>query len=138
MNSTVIALAGYIAWMLLLLTGIAGIRVLATLRDKRPANSFQPDGKDVSPLSARLCRAHANCYESFPVVGGLLLLALATNNTAITSSMALVVLGCRIAQSTTHVLSTSVLAVQLRFAFFLVQYGISICWAYQLLVKYAS
>ena len=34
--------------------------------------------------------------------------------------------------------SISVAAVHLRFAFFLVQLGISMCWVYQLLLKYAA
>jgi len=136
MNSTVIALIGYIAWTWLLVLGIAGTRGLAMLRNKRAINSFAPDGKDLSDTSARLCRAHANCYESFPIIGGLLLLALATGNTAITSSMALIVLACRIAQSTVHIISTSVVAVNLRFALYLVQFGIAACWADRLLMKY--
>jgi len=136
MNNTVIALIGYIAWTWLLVAAVAGVRGYAMLSEKRAINSFAPDGKDVSPLSVRICRAHANCYESFPVIGGLMLLALATGNAAITSSMALIVLACRVAQSAVHIASTSVLAVNLRFALFLVQFGIAACWADQLLMRY--
>ena len=136
MNNTVIALLGYISWTILLLGLLAGNRAVAMLSTKRAINSFAPDGKDVSPLSNRIARAHANCYECFPIVGGLLLLALATGSTAITSSMALIVLGTRIVQSIVHIISTSAPAVRLRFACLLVQLGIAGCWIAQLLTKY--
>ena len=122
MNASVIALLGYISWFLLLLGSIAVLRVSVSLTRGKAANSFRPDGSDVSPFSARLCGAHANGYESFPFMGGLLLLALATNNTAITDPLALIALASRIAQSSVNLVSTSVVAVQIRFAFFLVQF----------------
>lgn len=138
MNPTALALTGFITWFLILLGGIAGIRVHATLFKRKPANSFNPDGKDVSLLSGRLCRAHANCYEGFPFIGGLLLLALATNMTAITNPLALVLLSCRVAQSTIHVISTRNIAVQIRFAFFLAQIVIAASWAIQFLRAFAG
>lgn len=138
MNPTALALSGYIAWFLLLLGGIAVLRSGLTVSGKRLANSFSPDGYDVSPLSGRLCRAHANCYESFPFIGGLLILALATGSTEVTNSLALVVLFARILQSSTHVISTSILAVQIRFAFLLVQYLIGVYWAVQFIIIFAA
>lgn len=135
MSPTVFALTGYIAWFLLLLAAIAAYRSILTLTGKRAANSFNPDGADVSAFSARLCRAHANCYESFPYIGGLLLLALATDLTRITDGLALVVLICRIAQSTTHLISTSVMAVQIRFFFFLVQVAIGCYWVVRFMMQ---
>lgn len=119
-NPTAFALAGYITWFLALLLLLGGLRVVATLKGKAP-NSFRPDGTDVSDFSVRLVRAHANCYESFPFFGGVLLLALATQNTDITHPFALYMLAARVAQSTVHVASTSVMAVNLRFSLFLAQ-----------------
>ncbi len=138
MNATALAFTGYITWFLILLGGIAVYRSVLTLSGKRAANSFKPDGADVSEFSGRLCRAHANCYESFPFVGGLLILALVTNSTGITNSLALTVLVCRIAQSTIHLLSTSVVAVQARFAFLLAQYVICFYWAIQFLAQFSA
>jgi len=120
MNNTSLALVGYISWFIVLLLAIGGIRIAATLKGKAP-NSFRPDGTDVSPLSVRLVRAHANCYESFPFFGGVLIAALATQNVAITDPLALIMLAARIGQSSMHVLSTSVMAVNVRFSLFLVQ-----------------
>ncbi|MFH2132174.1 MAG: MAPEG family protein [bacterium] len=135
MNTTALALAGYITWFLVLLGGIAVYRSVLTVAGKRAANAFAPHGSDVSDFSGRLCRAHANCYESFPFIGGLLLLALITNATDITHSLALIVLACRVAQSTIHLISTSVMAVQARFLFFLIQYVICFYWVIQFLTR---
>jgi hypothetical protein len=55
-------------------------------------------------------------------------LALATDSAAITNNLALLLLAARLGQSITHLISTSVLAVQIRFAFFLAQVGICFYW----------
>ena len=138
MNPTVIALVGYSLWTLLLLGGILGLRSYLTLLGQRPANRFKPDGSDVSPFAERLSRAHANCYESFPFLGGLLLLALATDTQPLTDPLALVVLVSRLGQSTVHLLSTSVMAVLVRFAFFLVQVLISVYWALRFITYFST
>lgn len=131
MTDTAIALLGYIGLMIVLLAILAGLRTGLTLGGKRAANSFSPNGEDVSPFSARLCRAHANAYEFFPIIGGLLLFALATGQTGITNDLAMIVLGARGLQAITHILSTRVLMVQARFFFFLVQFVIAIYWLFQ-------
>ncbi len=135
MNLTALALLGYIAWFLLLFGAIAILRTDLTVSGKRLANSFKPDGSDVSAFSSRLCRAHANCYESFPYIGGLMLFALATGAEEITNQLALAVLLARICQSSIHILSTSVRAVQIRFVFFLAQYLIGIYWTIKLILS---
>ena len=131
MNPTVTAFVGYIIVMLALLGTLGMLRVGLTLTGKRAPNSFAPDGTDVSPFANRLCRAHANSYEGFPIFGGLMLLAIAMDVTAITDSLAMYMIGARILQAATHLVSTSNLAVQVRFAFFLVQVGIAIWWVMQ-------
>lgn len=133
MNASALALIGYIGWILVLLGAIAVVRLHASMAGGKAANSFSPDGSDVSAFSGRLCRAHANCYENFPQLGGLLLLALATNTTEITNPLALVLLAARVSQSGVHLFSTSETAVKVRFAFFLVQYGIALYWAFRFL-----
>ncbi len=131
MNASIAAFLVYVVWMLVLLVVLAYIRVSLTLTGKRPPNSFDPSGADVSPFSNRLCRAHANCYESFPILGGLLLLAIATDNTAVTDGLAWYLVGARILQSVMHLASTGNIAVQARFAFFVVQLGIATWWVAQ-------
>jgi hypothetical protein len=117
--------------MLILLLTLATLRVSLSLGGKRAPNSFAPDGADVSPFSNRLCRSHANAYEGFPIFGGLMLLSVALDVTSITDSLALYLLGARVLQSLTHLVSTSNLAVQARFAFFVVQVVIAIWWVVQ-------
>jgi hypothetical protein len=128
MNASIFAMLVYVSWMILLLGMLGSLRAGLTLAGKRAPNSFCPDGSDVSPFSVRLCRAHANCYESFPIIGGLLLLAIATSSTGITDGLAYYMIGARILQSIVHLISTSNIAVQIRFAFFLVQLGIAVSW----------
>ncbi len=131
MNPTIAAFLGFVGLTLALLGVLGTMRVGLTLRGIRAPNSFDPSGKDVSPFSERLCRTHANCYESFPYFGGLLLLALATDMTAITDGLAYYFIGARVMQAVIHMASTSNLAVQARFAFFLVQIVIAVLWILQ-------
>ncbi|MGY0216441.1 MAPEG family protein [Endozoicomonadaceae bacterium StTr2] len=128
MSTTFIALTGYIGWTITLLIILEIFRVVLVIKSGRAANSFSPDGRDTTPFGHRLTRAHANCYESFPMIGGILLLALATGHAAITDPLALYVLIARIAQSTTHLISGSAMAIQIRFAFFCIQTGICFWW----------
>lgn len=128
MTESLHALIAYISWMLIILISLGLYRSYLTLTGQHAANKYNPDGCDISPFSGRLCRTHANCYEFFPIAGGLLLAALATNNTAITDPLATYFLAARILQSIIHMLSTSIIAVYTRFAFFLVQLGICVMW----------
>ncbi|PCJ48465.1 MAG: hypothetical protein COA74_08715 [Gammaproteobacteria bacterium] len=128
MDQTSMALLGYIAVMLMLLVSLATYRSILTLSGSHAANSFSTTGEEVSLFCKRLCRAHANCYESFPIVGGMLLFSIATNNTAITDPLAMYVLGGRLLQTLVHLSSTSILAVYARFGFFLVQLSIVAYW----------
>lgn len=132
MGPSVLALLGYSTWTLLLLAGIAVLRTSVTVSGGRPANSFSPAGDDVSAFSGRLCRAHANCYEFFPVFGGLLAVALFAQRTQVTDPLALWALAARVVQSSIHLVSTSEAAVRARFAFFLIQFIIMAYWCVRL------
>jgi uncharacterized MAPEG superfamily protein len=128
MNETIISLLGYITWILILLVCLASYRTLLVAKKEQAANGFKPDGSDSPAFGERITRAQSNCVESFAFIGGLMLLALATNSAAITNGLALLLLAARIGQSVAHLMSTSVIAVQIRFAFFLVQIGICFYW----------
>jgi len=131
MSPSTSALLGYIIWMMSLLILLGSLRVGLVLSGKKSPNAFAPDGKDVSPFVNRLCRAHANCYESFPIFGGLLLLAIATGNNGITDGLAYYFIGARVLQSVTQLISASNVAVNVRFAFFIVQIVIAVVWLLQ-------
>jgi len=128
MNNTHIALLGYIGLFLIILLILAGLRTMLTLNGTKKANSFAPTGEDAGPFSLKLVRAHANMYEFFPVYGGVLLFALATEQASVTNGLALIFLGARVLQAITHLISTNIMAVQVRFFFFLVQFFIAGYW----------
>lgn len=133
MTATAFALLGYIGWTLLLLLVMETLRSALVLGGKRRSDSFRPDGSDASPFAQRLLRAHANCLEGFPIFGGLMLLALVLQLTALTNPLAPWLLAARVAQSSVHLLSVSVVAINVRFTFFAVQMGIATWWCVQLL-----
>lgn len=128
MTLTATALLGYISWTLLLIVLIEIGRVVVTVKTGKAANSFLADGSDISLSAIRLSGAHSNCVESFPLVGGTLLLALVTEQHAITDPLALWLLLARIGQSCMHLVSGTSRVVQIRFAFFITQLGIIAWW----------
>ena len=132
-SPTVFTLTAFIAWALLLLVLMEVLRSQLVLSGKVPANGFTPDNAGLSPFMQRLARAHANCMESLPVFGGLLLVAIVTERTAITDPLAYLFLASRVFQSLVHLASTSPTAVKVRFTAFAVQMGIGLYWAFQLL-----
>ena len=136
MNDTIISLLGYITWILILLVWIAAYRTLLVAKKEQAVNGFKSDGSNSPAFGEQLARALGNCVESFAFIGGLMLLALATNSAAITNGLALLLLAARLGQSITHLISTSVLAVQIRFAFFLAQIGICFYWVVLFATKF--
>lgn len=121
MNSSLLALTGFVAWTLFLLVLMESLRSRLVLLKAVPSNGFQPDNGNLSPFMQRLSRAHANCLEGLPVFGGLLVFAALAGQTAVTDQLALVLLGARVVQSLIHLASLSVMAVNLRFTAFAVQ-----------------
>ena len=138
MTHSLLALLGFAAWTLLLLMGIALLRSYYTLLGGRYANSFAVMGEDVSPFSARLCRAHANCYENLPTFAAIIAVAALSGNAQITEPLALWALAARVAQSTVHLISTRNRAVMMRFSLLMVQWVIQAVWMTQILNVLAS
>jgi len=138
MNTSGIAIVVYILWMVVLLTVFLIVRVRALVTREVRTNNFRPDGSDVSGFAERLSRVHANCYESAPMILGILLLAIATDQVHITNGLALYVIAARILQSVVHLLSTNAHMVRLRFALFVVQVTIVVIWAFQFLKLFTA
>ena len=132
MSQTLLALLGFIGWALLLLILMEVIRAQLVVTGRTKANGFDPTNSGQSPFMQRLARAHANCIEGLPIFGGLMLLAVVAGKAAVTDPLAYVLLGARITQSTVHLTSTSVLAVNVRFAAFAVQLAIATYWLVKL------
>ena len=133
-SASAIALVGFIAWTLLLLLVMELVRVKLVVASKFDPRQFKPDNSNLSPFMQRLARAHANCVESFPFIGGLLLVALVTGQTSVTDPLALVLLGARVVQSSVHAVSLSSPAVNIRFLAFAIQVLIGLYWALKLLL----
>jgi len=133
-SPTAIALTGLIAWSLALLVLMEVLRVGLVASKQVPANAFRPDNSNLSPFMQRLARAHANCIEGLPIFGGLMLVALLTQRAAVTDPAAPVLLGARLVQSTVHMASLSIAAVNVRFLAFTVQMAIGVYWSWRLLL----
>jgi len=132
MTPTEMALLGFVVWTLLLLMSLGAVRTTAVLKGERAPNSFSPSGDDMGDFGRRLTRAHANCYENLPLVGAVLLYAIAADRTDVTDSLAFVFLAARLAQSVTHLISTNPMAVRIRFFLFVPQLAILAYWLLRL------
>jgi uncharacterized MAPEG superfamily protein len=132
MSHTLLALLGFICWALFLLVLMEGIRSKLVLTGTVPANGFNPENSNLSPFMQRLARAHANCLEGLPILGGLMLLAVVAGKSSVTDPLAYVLLGARVTQSTIHLVSVSPAAVTARFSAFAVQLAIAVYWAVKL------
>jgi len=135
MGTSAWVLTLFIAWALFLLVLMEAIRSYLVLSGRARSNEFRPDNANQSLFLQRLARAHANCIESLPIMGGLLLVAIATSRTGVTDALAPWLLLARVTQSVIHLASLSVLAVNARFFFFAVQIAIAIHWTWALLAR---
>ena len=128
-------LTALIAWTLFLLILMEALRIRYLVTKTIAPNEFRPDNSNLPPYMQRLARAHANCIESFPIIGGLLVVALLTDRAGVTDDLAPWLLLARLLQSFIHMVSTSVLAANLRFVAFAVQMAIAVYWSWTLLAR---
>lgn len=135
MNATALVLTLFIAWTLLLLVVMEVLRSRLVITGRMAANAFQPDNANLSPFMQRLARAHANCVESLPVFGGLLVVALVTGRAGVTDPLAPWLLAARVIQSSIHLASLGPAAVTARFSAFAVQMAIGAYWAWALVAR---
>ncbi len=135
MNATALVLTLFIGWTLLLLVVMELLRSRLVVTGRIAPNAFQPDNANLSPFMQRLARAHANCVESLPVFGGLLLVALVTGRAAVTDPLAPWLLAARVIQSGIHLASLGPVAVTARFCAFAVQMAIGAYWVWTLLAS---
>jgi len=133
MNNSAFALLLYGTWSLALLYGILLLRGAHTATGRRAPNDYLVSGEDVSPFSNRLCRAHANCYESLPGFAVILLVAITTGHTEITDGLALWAILARVCQSSIHLSSTGKYPTLLRYTMQSIQVGIQTVWIIRLL-----
>lgn len=132
-TTSALVLTALISWTLFLLILMEALRIRFLFTGTVAPNEFRPDNSNLPPFMQRLARAHANCIESFPIIGGLLVVALLTDQTSVTDGLAPWLLLARLVQSSIHMASTSVLAANLRFYAFAVQMAIAVYWIWKLL-----
>jgi uncharacterized MAPEG superfamily protein len=132
-NASATVLIGLVAWTLFLLILMEALRTRYVMTKVVAANEFKPDNSNLSPFMQRLARAHANCIESLPIFGMLLMMALLTNRASVTNALAPWLLAARVVQSCVHLTSLSVSAVNARFIAFAVQITIAVYWSWVLL-----
>ena len=133
MGSTATALVGFAGWLALLSLVLGVYRVGLVLSGRKAANTFATSGADLEAFGQRLTRARDNCYETLPLFAAIALGASISGHLSVTDPLAMWVLGLRLAQSTTHIISTSVPAVLLRANLFFAQILIYLWWTMQLL-----
>ena len=133
MGPTATALLGFAAWYLLLTFALGVFRSGLVLSGKKAANDFATDGSDVGAFGRRLNRARDNCFETLPLFCAIVLAASLVGKISVIDPLAMYLLYARIGQSVTHVVSTSIMAINLRFAFFLFQLVIYAIWVVRLL-----
>ena len=133
MVATATALIGFAGWFVLLSIALGVYRSALILAGRKAANAFATDGRDLDPLGQRLTRARDNCFETLPLFAALAVGASIAGRLDITDPLAMWVLYLRVAQSTIHILSTSVPAVMVRATLFFAQVFIYAWWAIRLL-----
>ena len=124
MTTPLWCLLGFVAWTLALLLAIATARVSQVLLGKAKPTDFPAGVPHGGDAYWRLNRAHLNCLENLPLFASVVLIAtVAGLRVAALDTLARVFLAARIGQSLAHISSGSALAVNVRFIFFLVQFG---------------
>lgn len=126
-------LTAFIAWTMFLVIVMEVLRTRYLLTRAVAANEFKPDNSNLPTYMQRIARAHANCVESFPVVGGLLVVAILIDRTDVTDPLAPWLFVARLVQSFIHVISGNVIASWLRFIAYAVQIAIAVRWSWVLL-----
>jgi len=125
MTTPVWALLGFAGWTLLLLLLSVGVyRWSHILTGKRAIADFRADGSDGADWYKRATRAHANCLESLPVYGAIVLAARAGGVDArVLDILAVTLLVARVIQSTIHIsFAQTNRVVSVRFSFFFLQF----------------
>lgn len=123
MYTPIICLVVFAMWTVGLVALVLGpIRITKVLKREAPPSGFPPEVPHGSPFYRRLMRAHANCVENLPVFGAVVLSATVVGFTPpLLGTLATVYVAARMAQTTTHLISASNMAINIRFTFFLVQ-----------------
>ncbi len=134
MSTPLVALVGYAVWTILLVLGVFTVRSVEVLRGRKRIEEFRAAGPQGAPFAERLHRAHLNATENLPVAGAVMAAGvLGGVASPLFGTLALVVLGGRIAQSLAHVASLGQPFATLRATAFFTQQAALLAMAVELL-----
>lgn len=115
-------LVGFVAWTLLLLLSVGGVRVAQILGGSMRPSGFPSGVPHGSDRYWRLNRAHLNCVENLPLFASVVLIgAVIGADAPQLDRLAIAYFVARVAQSCIHIASGSDFAVQMRFSCFVAQ-----------------
>ena len=139
MSIPVWVLLAFAVWsMLVLILTVGTYRWGLIFAGRVQVNEFRADQIEGSDRYRRAMRAHLNCLENLPIYGAIVLVIVVSGaQSPALDSLALTLIGARIAQTLIHVSwkQTNLLAY-LRFGFFFVQL-ICMFWMAALVVQQA-
>jgi uncharacterized MAPEG superfamily protein len=119
---SIIALAFYALWAIVLIVMIVADRALLVMSGKAAITDFPAGTKHGSDTYWRINRAHVNTVENLPIFAALVLAGwVAGLDTPTFNMLAVVVVVARVVQSLIHISSGSALAINFRFLALLVQ-----------------
>ncbi|MCT8333830.1 MAPEG family protein [Leptospira sp. 85282-16] len=122
METIYYTLIGFALWTLGLGVFLTSYRSVQVLLGKKKSNEFPAGIQHGSDFNWRLNRAHINSLENLPVFLTVVFLSASFGKIdSFANQAGLVILGARVLQSLTHLTSTNVLAVNIRFTFYMTQ-----------------
>nr|WP_275067396.1 MAPEG family protein [Leptospira levettii] len=109
-------------WTLGLGVTLITYRSVQVLLGKKKSNEFPAGIQHGSDFNWRLNRAHLNSLENLPLFVAVVFLTVSLGKVnEFVNQAGFVILGARVLQSLTHLIGTNVLAVNIRFTFYMIQ-----------------
>ncbi len=128
MNQSLLALLLFAGWTVLLIVMVISYRSIQVLIGKKKSNEFTSGVKHGTERYWQMNRAQTNAIENLPIFATLVIVGnLAGYVDTLFINACYVVVGARIGQTITHLISTSVIAVNIRFTFYVTQLA---CFVY--------
>ncbi|EKJ86572.1 MAPEG family protein [Leptospira meyeri] len=122
METIYLTLIGFALWTLGLGVFLTTYRSILVLIGKKKSNEFPAGIQHGTDFNWRLNRAHLNSLENLPLFLTVVFLTASFGKIDnFVNQAGLVILGARVLQSLTHLTSTSVWAVNIRFTFYMIQ-----------------
>lgn len=117
-----LALILFTLWTLGLGVTLTSYRSVQVLLGKKKSNEFPAGIQHGSDFNWRLNRAHLNSLENLPLFLAVVFLTVSLGKLdEFVNQAGFVILGARVLQSLTHLIATNVIAVNIRFTFYMTQ-----------------